>query len=170
MYCLTSEHRTEPFFLPDHFAWLEDHPSPLGCCNLPNSNLSSPQHSAKSLGKSLAAVKSRAACAEDSLEMQNLEVKELDTSPAQPPQPQLCPWCYSPAVQSGDTILYPSSPPEWHSCITRQEDAEHPWTVVATPPQLPVPLLTCLLAPVQMPRERHRTSPLPVTGKGQARC
>lgn len=100
MHCLTSGYRTEPFFLPNLFAWLEDHPNPLGCCSLPNSNLSSPQHSAKGLGKSPAAVKSRAACAEASLEMQKLEVKELGTSPAQPPQPQPCPWCCSPAVQS----------------------------------------------------------------------
>lgn len=64
----------------------------------------------------------------------------------------------------------PSSPPGWHSCIARREDAEHPWSRVPTPPQLPVPLPTCLLAPVQMPREQHRTSQLPVTGKGQARC
>lgn len=100
MHCLTSGYRTEPFFLPNLFAWLEDHPNPLGCRSLPNSNLSSPQHSAKGLGKSPAAVKSRAACAEASLEMQKLEVKELGTSPAQPPQPQPCPWCCSPAVQS----------------------------------------------------------------------
>lgn len=80
MYCLTSEYRTEPFFLPDLFAWLEDHPNPLGCCSLPDSNISSPQHPAKGLGKSPAAVKSRAACAEASLEMQKLEVKELGTS------------------------------------------------------------------------------------------
>lgn len=70
------------------------------------------------------------------------------------------------------TILVhvPSPPAGWHSCITRQEDAEHPWTRVPTPPQLPVPLPACLLAPVRMPRERHRTSPLPVTGNGQTRC
>lgn len=70
------------------------------------------------------------------------------------------------------TILVhvPSPPAGWHSCITRQEDAEHPWTRVPTPPQLPVPLPACLLSPVRMPTERHRTSPLPVTGKRQARC
>lgn len=78
--------------------------------------------------------------------------------------------------------LFHGSPPGWHGCITRREDAEHPWTRVPMPPQLPVPLPVCppvlglparLPAPAQMPRERHRTSPLPpqrlpVTGKGQA--
>lgn len=92
MYCLTSEYRTEPFFLPDLLAWLEDHSNHLGYHSLPNSTFLPTQHPVKGLGKSPAAVKSRAACAEASLEMQKLEVKELGTSPAQPPQPQPCPW------------------------------------------------------------------------------
>lgn len=58
-------------------------------------------------GSAGAAVKSRAACAEDSLEMQELEVNGLSTSPAQSsrhrvrclPQPRPYPRCHSPPVQ-----------------------------------------------------------------------
>lgn len=154
MYCLTSGYRTEPFSLPDLFAWLEDHPNPLGCRSLPDSNLSPPQHPAKGLGKSPAAVRSRAACAEASLQMQKLEVRELSTSPAQPPQPQPCPWCCSPAVQS---LCHVPAHPQGGTAVPQGErmlsspGAEHPHH-----------------HPEQMPEEQHRTRSLPVTGKGQS--
>lgn len=42
-------------------------------------------------------------------------------------------------------------PPGQHGCIRRQEDAEHPWTSVPVPPQLPVLLPARLLAPARCP-------------------
>lgn len=155
-----------PFFLPDLFAWIEDHPNPLGCHSLPNCNLSSPQHSVKGLGKSLAAVKSRAACAEASLEMQKLEVKELGTSPAQPPQPQPCPWRCSPAVQSLSHV--PVHPPGG----TAVSHGERMWV----PLDQGTHTTTAACAPGRMPagssaEVQGEVSDIPtVTGKGQAGC
>lgn len=100
MHCLTSGCRTEPFFLPDLFAWPEDHwafrvrqgnsSQPFGLPQPSRQQPSFPSVLCRGLGQEPgsagAAVKSRAVCAEASLEIQELEVKGLGTSPVQLPQ------------------------------------------------------------------------------------
>lgn len=155
MHHLTSGCRTEPLFLPELFAWPENHQAfkmrqgnPLQPFGLPEASQQQPSFPSvlcrglgQEPGSAEAAVKSRAACAEASLEMQELEVNGLDTSPAQPPQSYMLSSASAvPLVPLlGRAVLnpYPSSLPGQHSCILRREDAEHPWSRVPMPLPLP---------------------------------